>query len=84
MPQLASRLLPGPASPPLLLLATRYIDFTNTRSDGIVVCLDRPWGLVGEVVIDLFPRAAILVPHLEHSRILFCYPLNMLPLLLRL
>ena len=82
--QLASRLLPGPASPPLLLLATRYINFTNTRSDSIVVCLDRPWNPVEKSITDLFPGTAILVPHLEHRRILFCYPFNILPLLLRL
>jgi hypothetical protein len=46
--------------------------------------LDRPWGPVGELFMDLFPRAAILVPYLEHRRILFYCPFNMLPLLLRL
>jgi len=72
----ASRLLPGAASPSLLLLATRYIDFTNTRSDGIVTRLDRPCRPVGELFMDLFPRAVIIDPHLGYSRILFCCPLH--------
>jgi hypothetical protein len=76
-------LLPGPASPSLLLLATRNIGFTKTRSDRIVVLLDRLWGPVGEEqrgFSDLFPQAAILVPYLEHSRILFiCPPKTLYP-----
>jgi hypothetical protein len=71
-------LLPGPASPSLLLLATRYIGFTNTRSDGRVVYLDRLWGPVGEGFSDLFLRAAILVPYLEYRCILFICSPNML------
>jgi hypothetical protein len=33
---------------------------------------------VGEDIMDLFLRAAILVPHLEYRRILFRYPSNAL------
>jgi hypothetical protein len=74
-------LLPGPASPSLLLLATRDIGFTNTRSDRIVVLLDRLWGPVGEEQRDfsnLFLRVANLVPYLEYRYILFIYLLKML------
>ena len=46
--------------------------------------LNRPWGPVGELFMDLFPRVAVLVPYLKYRRILFCYLFNMLPLLLRL
>lgn len=44
----ASRLLPGPASPSLLRLATRDIGFTNSRSDRRVAHLDRPRSSMGK------------------------------------
>jgi hypothetical protein len=47
------------------------------------VLLDRLWGPVEEEqrgFSDLFPRAAILVPHLEYRRILFiCPPKTLYP-----
>lgn len=81
--QPAPRLLPRPASPSLLLLATRYIGFTNTRSARREVHLDRLQSPVGEGFSDLFPRTAI-VPYLEQRYILFCCLFNILPLLLGL
>jgi hypothetical protein len=71
-------MLPGPASPSLLLLAARDIGFASARSDRIVVLLDRSWGPVGEDFNDFFLQAAILIPHLEHYYILFRYSRNIL------
>jgi hypothetical protein len=74
----ASRLLPGPTSPSLLLLAARDIGFASACSDRIEVLLDRLWGPVGEDFNNLFPGAAILVPYPKHRYILFRYLPNML------
>ena len=57
-------------------------DFTNTRSDGIVLHLDCPRSPVREASMDLFPWATTLLPHLAYRLILFWCPSDVFSLTL--